>query len=65
MSIDLKSIVTHPTWVALEAALEEERDKRVRRLVSGNCTENEYHAISGEIRGIELVLKTPHKEQYP
>jgi hypothetical protein len=61
MTIDLKNIVSHPIWVALEADLEAERDKRIRRLLSGNCSETEYHAVSGEIRGIELVLKTPYK----
>lgn len=61
MTIDLKNILTHPSWVAMEDELEREREKRLRRLVSGNCSETEYHSISGEIRGIELVLKTPHR----
>lgn len=61
MTIDLKNILSHPVWVALEDDLESEREKRLRRLVSGTCSETEYQAVSGEIRGIELVLKTPHK----
>lgn len=61
MTIDLKNIVSHPTWVALEELLDNEREKRIRRLISGNCSESEYHSVSGEIRGIELVLKTPHR----
>lgn len=61
MSIDLSNIVSHPAWVAMEEVLDDEREKRIRRLLSGTCTEPEYFSITGEIRGIELVLKTPHK----
>lgn len=61
MSIDLKNITTHPVWVGLEEILSDEREKRLRRITSGTCTEIEYQALSGEIRGIEMILKTPYR----
>ena len=62
MPTDLKNISTHPEWVAIEEHLEDQRQKRISRLISGTCTEHEYQALAGEIRGIQLVLQTPYKK---
>lgn len=59
MPTDLKNITTHPEWIAVQEMLEDQRQRRVTRLISGTCTETEYQAIAGEIRGIQLVLQTP------
>lgn len=61
MSTDLKNISTHPEWIAVQEMLEDQRQKRLTRLVSGTCTETEYQAVAGEIRGIQLVLQTPFR----
>lgn len=61
MPTDLKNITTHPEWVAVQEMLEDQRQRRLKKLVSGTCTDTEYHAIAGEVRGIELVLQTPYR----
>lgn len=46
-------------WQALEQHLLEQRDSRIRSLIGGHLTHEQYLATSGEVRGIELVLIAP------
>jgi len=43
-------------WIALEEELETARSSRIRRLVSGQCSYEEYLSLAGEIRGIDVTL---------
>jgi len=52
----LEALIGTPMWMALEEELRAMRDTRIRRLVSGQCTYEEYLQVSGEIRGIDMTL---------
>jgi len=52
----LEALIGTPMWIALEEELETARSSRIRRLVSGQCSYEEYLSLAGEIRGIDVTL---------
>lgn len=56
MTTLLDSLIGTPMWIALEEELSIARSARVKRLVSGQCSYEEYLSVSGEVRGIDITL---------
>lgn len=53
----LDSILSQTSWSAVEEELERRRSVLVRQMVYDNLSYEDYLRISGEIRGIDYVLK--------
>jgi hypothetical protein len=56
MTTLLDSLIGTPMWIALDEELTMARNTRIKRLVSGQCSYEEYLSVSGEVRGIDITL---------
>ena len=57
MSNLLDSLLSQTSWVAVEEELTRRKDVLLRQMVYDNLSYEDYLRLSGEIKGIDFVLK--------
>jgi hypothetical protein len=57
MSTLLDSIVGQTSWIAVEEELQIRKDLLLRQMVYDNLSYEDYLRLSGEIKGLDFVLK--------
>lgn len=57
MSNLLDSILSQTSWVAVEEELQIRKDLLLRQMVYDNLSYEDYLRLSGEIKGLDFVLK--------
>ena len=57
MSNLLDSILSQTSWVAVEEELQTRKDSLLRQMVYDNLSYEDYLRLSGEVKGLDFVIK--------
>jgi hypothetical protein len=53
----IDSILSQTSWVAVEEELQKRKDVLLRQMVYDNLCYEDYLRLSGEIKGLDFVIK--------
>jgi hypothetical protein len=57
MSTLLDSVLSQTSWVAVEEELQIRKDVLLRQMVYDNLSYEDYLRLSGEVKGLDFVIK--------